>query len=317
MRLWFYPLVLLSIFSTCPAYASSPSILVSIKPIHALVSGVTQGVTEPELLVQKNVSPHTYALKPSDAKKIQEADIVFFVSRDLEIFLTRAIKSNYKAKATVVELQRVPGITLLPVHEQPLWQEAHNGEGGEDEARHHLHGRYDPHIWLNPMNAIVIVNNVRDVLIRKDPEHTVQYTANAKKMVEDLTALDAELTAKLAPYSDVAYLVFHDAYQYFEKHYHLNTLGAITLNPEKAPGAKTLQKLEETISRNNVVCLFTEPQYSSSVISILAASTGVGVGVLDAEWGTDEQGRETYFILMRGLSKNLLECFDKKRSLMS
>lgn len=314
MRPWFYLFFLVGIFSLCPAYAAIPSILVSIKPIHALVSGVTQGVTEPKLLIEKNVSPHTYALKPSDAKKIQEADIVFFVSRDLEIFLKRAIKSNYKAKATVVELQRAPGITLLPVHEQLLWG---SGEEGQSEARHSLHGRYDPHIWLDPKNAITIVNQVRDVVIRKDPEHAVKYTENAKKMVEELTSLDAELTAKLAPYSDVAYLVFHDAYQYFEKHYRLKALGAITLNPDKAPGAKTLQKLEETISRNNVVCLFTEPQFSSSVVNMLAASTGVGVGILDAEWGTDEQGREAYFILMRGLSKNLLECFDKKRSLMS
>lgn len=296
---------------------AAPTVLTTMKPIHALISSVTEGVTEPDLLLPKHASPHTYTLRPSDMKKLQHADVIFMVSRNLETFLIKPLESS--PKATVIELIASDDIKTLPIRTARIWADSDVKEGHEKEHGHLHTGKFDTHIWLDPANAMTIVASAAEILTKKDPAHAVTYRTNAARMVKELEQLDKELISKLAAYSDVPFLVSHDAYQYFEKHYHLNAIGAVTLTPDQAPGAKTINALQETISRHNVVCLFSEPQFPGTFITSIAEATGVGTGILDPEWGAlaDESGKKAYFSLMRGLSQHLIECFDKKRSLMS
>lgn len=314
MRPLLFSILFLSIATQ--AFAA-PHILVTLQPVHALISGVTEGVTEPELLLPKNISPHTYALKGEDAKKLREADIVFLVSRRLESFLTHPLQANHKTKVTVVELAKAEGIKLLPLREKSLWGEAAEDEKLATPIPDRPNKGYDPYIWLDPGNAIAIVNAAAQVLAKQDPVHAKRYSDNASKMREEINQMDAELKAKLAPYSDVPYLVTKDNYQYFEQHYRLDSLGAVAIHPTAEPSIRTLNKLQETITRYNIVCLFTDPQLSPEVMEKITEMTTVGMGRLDGLWGGENPGKETYFTLMRQLSQGLLGCFDTKRSLMS
>lgn len=310
MRLFF---VLYILFFGAGSAIAAPHIIVTLKPIHALISGVTEGVTEPELLLDKQVSLHTYSLTPLDAKKIQKADVVFLVSGHLEAFLSHPLKANHKTKVTVVELLQADGIKRLPIRENNLWGESAIAEK-EDKRQP---GAYDPYIWLDPVNAIVIVNTARDTLSRQDPENALRYKENAEKMVARIRQMDNELRAKLAPYSDVSYIESFNGYQYFEKHYQLKALGIIANNFAKNNGIGTLNKLQDIITRYNAVCFFTEPQFPSETASHIVEVTGIGIGILDATWGTEEQGTEAYFMLMHNMANSFVGCFDAKRSLMS
>ena len=299
--------ILLGLLLPSIVFAAPPRILATIKPIQALVAGVTEGITEPDVLVTKNASPHSYSLRPSDAEKLQKADMIFMVGHDFELFLEKPLAHS---TASVVQLANLYGIKKLPLRKDTLW-----ADGDDDDDR----GQIDLHLWLDPNNAIAIVTQIAELLSARDAEHAAHYRQNAAKMVIEIQQLDKEITSKLAPYSEVSYLVSHDAYQYFEAHYQLHAVGAVMLSPDKTPGAKTMKTLEDSVTRHHAVCIFSEPQFPTEYAQSIANSTGIGIGVLDPEWGAAEgdKGKAAYFSLMRGLTKSLIECFDKKRSLMS
>ena len=212
-----------------PALAG-PRIVVSIKPIHSLAAAIMEGVAGPKLLLDGAASPHSYALKPSDATALNEADAIVLVSRNLEVFLDSAIAS-LPANAHVIELERTPGLRLLPVREGGL----HGAAGEEDEEHegHHHGGSFDVHFWLDPLNAIAIARHLQHEFSAIDPSHAAQYQANAAKLEAALYALDADLKAVLAGLKDKPFIVFHDVTQYFETRYGLNSAGSITLSPER------------------------------------------------------------------------------------
>jgi zinc transport system substrate-binding protein len=265
-------------------------------------------VTEPTLLVEKSAIPYTYSLKPVDAKKLREADAVFLVSRNLERFLDRPLRANHKARAAVVELAKADGMKLLPIRREGLWREAIT-ENKSTKA-------IDPYLWLDPDNAALIVTTARDTLSRIDPANASQYAANATKVLEEIRQMDIELTDKLAPYSDVPYLLSRDNYQYFEKHYHLDSLGTVVLPGKKATESAELSILQETITRYNAVCLFASTTSSAGTLARITEVTGIGTGMLNAI-GESSANNDAYFTLMHTISKELTRCFDQKRSLMS
>jgi zinc transport system substrate-binding protein len=301
-----YPFIaaFLIVLLPCVSHAA-PRILVTIKPLHALVSAVTEGVTKPELLVTKNASPHSYSLRPNDAVKLQQAEVIFLVSREFEVFLAKSLATS---SAKLVELIKSEGVHTLPVRQEHVWEAEHE----HDHEHGHGHGGVDTHIWLDPQNAVAMVSSVAAILSQHDPVHKAAYLRNAARMEQEIERLDRELAIQLAPYGKAPFLVSHDAYQYFEKHYHLNGVGAVTLTPDQAPGARTIKSLQEVAGRRHVVCLFSEPQFPESFIKIIANQTGIRTGILDAEWGAvaGETGKAPYFSLMRGLAAAMSKCFD-------
>lgn len=283
-----------------------PRIVVTIKPIHSLAAGVLEGVTEPKLLLQGAASPHSYALKPSDAKAISEADAIIFASRNLEVFLEKPIEA-LPANARVIDLDETPGLKLLPVREAGL-REAKDEEEDGQEGHFHNHTGFDVHFWLDPANAIVMVRRLAVEFSALDAQHEAQYRANAIKLELALTALDAELRAMLAGLSGKPFIVFHDVTQYLEKRYGLNSAGAITLSPEREPGAKRLAAVRAKIEETRAICVFSEPEFPPKLVQMLTAGTNAKRGVLDEVGAAIPPGPAQYFALMRTDAESLAAC---------
>lgn len=300
MRLRALILILLPLLLS-PAATAAPQVLATIKPVHSLVAGVMAGAGTPELLIGGALSEHSYEMKPSDARKLREATLIFEIGPDMETYLTGALAS---ARGKVVVLEQVPGVRLQRAREGGLWAE-------DDHA--HAHGPTDPHIWLDPQNAIAMTRAIAEALAKADPAHAALYRANAAKRITELEALDREIAAKLAPVRNTPYLVFHDAYHYFEARYGLKPAGAITVSPERPVGARRLTELRAAVTQGKAVCLFREPQFPPKLIDTLDADTKARVGVLDPLGADLNPGPELYPILMRQLAQSLVGCLGKNR----
>lgn len=286
---------------TLPA-AAAPTVLATIKPVHSLVAAVMQGVGTPELLIGGALSEHSYALKPSDARKIERADAIFEIGPDLETYLIAPL-ATLGGHGQVVALERVPGVRLLAARRGGLWQDA-------DE---HDHGPNDPHLWLDPQNAIAMTAAIAATLVKLDPAHAAAYHANAAREITALQALDKELAAKLLPVRGRPYLVFHDAYHYFESRYGLSAAGAVTVAPDRPVGPRRIADLRAAILQGHVACIFREPQFSPKLIETLDEETGVRIGVLDPLGADLQPGPALYPDLLRALARALTECLGKNR----
>ena len=317
-------------------------VVTSIKPIHSLASYLMDGVAKPDLIVDGYASPHGFALKPSHAKMLQNADLIFWVGEDLENFLEKPLKSIAK-KAEKIELMEIKGLNKLKFRERNIFDEHddhghddhakkeddhddhdHDKEGhkeddhGHDEDGHkeddhddhghegHAHGEYDPHIWLDPMNAKVILEEMTEHLIENDQVNASKYKANLKKALKDLDKLTKKVKSELN--KDFKSVVFHDAYQYFEKRFDVNVLGAFTVNTDVMPGAEQLAEIREIIEHDKVSCVFSEPQFNPDIINAVAKDMNISTGVLDPLGATLNPGKDLYFDLISNMSKSFKGC---------
>lgn len=290
----------------------APVVTVSVKPLHSLVAAVMQGVGEPKLIVGGSASPHTYSLKPSNASDIENAKVVFWLGPNFEHFLEQPLQS-LAADADVVAMEDAPGVTKLPFREGGAF-EAHDDHDHEGEAAHEDHDEeagFDLHFWLDPQNAAAMVETIRDRLIKADPAHADQYRANALAVDANLDALDRELADQLAPLKDKPFIVFHDAYQYFEKRYGLRVAGSITVSPETPPGAARVAEIHDKIASLGATCVFAEPQFEPKLIAVVTEGSQAKSGTLDPEGGTLTEGPDLYFTLMRNLAGSLADCLGK------
>lgn len=299
--------------AAAPAVAA-PQVVASIKPIHSLVAAVMEGVGSPALIVKGAASPHTYAMKPSDAKALASADVVVWIGPEFEGFLAKPLASA--KKATVVELMDAPGMTLLDAREGGAWEpHDHGHEHGHDHKHDHKadlgghgHDEVNSHIWLSPANAKRIVAVTADALSAKDPANAGTYAANAARTATALDALDGELKTALAPVAGRPFVVFHDAYQYFEAAYGLSGVGAITVNPDRRPSAKRLAAIRDKIKSLGAVCVFAEPQFEPTLVNTVVEGTQARTGTLDAEAADIAEGPDLYPTLMRRLASSLTGC---------
>ncbi len=296
-----------SLAFTLPARGQeAPVVTVSVKPLHSLVAAVMQGVGEPKLIVDGGASPHTYSLKPSNAADIENAKVVFWLGPNFEHFLEQPLES-LGAGAEVVALQDAPGLTKLPYREGGAFEADDDG----DEDHGHGEAGFDLHFWLDPQNALVMVENIRDTLSKADPAHADQYRANALAVEANMEALDKDLTEQLAPLKTKPFIVFHDAYQYFEKRYGLKVAGSITVSPETPPGAERVSEIHDKIASLGATCVFAEPQFEPKLVAVVTEGTAAKSGTLDPEGGTLEAGPDLYFTLMRNLANSLTGCLGK------
>ncbi|SEK97074.1 zinc ABC transporter substrate-binding protein ZnuA [Ectothiorhodospira marina] len=300
--------------------SAAPQVVVSIPPIHNLVSGVMDGVGEPTLLVPAGVSPHSYSMRPSDRRHMQSADVLVWVGPHLETFLERPI-ATLPESVRKVTLLKDADLTVHSGREGGVW-EAHRHDHGEDHAHgddghqdhghaedDHAHGHeMDAHIWLSPDNGAAIVRHMATVLAESDPDNAGRYEANRDRMLSRLEALDDQLKAQLAPVREQPFVVFHDAYQYFEKHYGLTPAGSITVDPSRSPGAQRVSALRERIQGSDAICVLTEPQFRPAIVETLTEGTGARVGILDPIGAKLPPGEESYYQLLENLADSLTDC---------
>ena len=283
-------------------------VVTSIKPLHSLVSYVMEGVGTPDIIIDGSSSPHTFQLKPSHASMLQEADIIFWIGEDLEVFLETPIDSIAK-NVKRVTLMDSNEIDLLKFREKNVFDD-HEGHDDHDEHgdEHdgHAHGEFDIHFWLDPEIAKTIVTIVARELSEIDVANKSTYEANAKKAINDLDTLITETRSKIN--SDATYIVFHDAYQYFEKRFGIEVIGALTVNPEALPGAKQLAEIREVIEHEKVNCLFSEPQFNPSIAKTIAQDTGVKASVLDPLGAELNPGKDLYFDLIGDMASSFESC---------
>lgn len=289
-----------------PAHAA-PEVVVSIKPIHSLIAGVMAGAGTPYLIVKGAASPHGYSLKPSDAHALEKAKLVFWVGEELERFLERSIHSLAK-DAQVVWMIDAPDITRLEFREGGAFAGHEEGSAAHSGHAGHDHGMVDMHLWLDPDNAKSMVRYIATSLSEVDAENAAKYSANANALIKKLDGLDRELADMLSPLRDARFIVFHDSYQYFEMRYGLQASGSITVNPDIPPGAKRLRDIRSRVKKLGAACIFGEPQFKSSLVSVIAEGTQARASELDPLGSRLEEGPQLYFTLMRNLARAMKDC---------
>lgn len=288
------------------AAATAPRVEVSILPLHALVAGVMKGVGAPGLIVPPRASPHDYALRPSEARRIARADLVFWLGKSLEPAIAKHI-SAIAGRGRAVALADAAGIRRLRLRRPGVWPPG-DGERASSPARDAQEAALDPHVWLDPANARVMVRVAADQLARVDPGRRARYAANARRIDARLAALDRWLRARLAPVRKIPYAVYHDAYHYLEARYGLSPLGALTAAPERRPGARRIARLRAEIARRRAACVFVPPQVSPALVAPLVAGTGARLAVLDPLGAGLAPGPDAYEALMRNLAETLRDC---------
>ena len=294
-------------------------VVTSIKPIHSLASYIMDGVGSPGLIVDGYNSPHSFQLKPSHAKMLEQADIIFWIGEDLENFLEKPLATIAK-KAEKIELIEIKSIKKLKFRERNIFEE-HDDHGHDakkeehdddddhghdakkeehDDHEGHGHGEYDPHIWLDPINAKVILNEITEHLIENDSKNAATYKSNLAKAISEIDKLIIDVITETN--TDLSYVVFHDAYQYYENRFNVNILGAMTVNPDVMPGAEQIHEIHEVIEHDNVNCILSEPQFNPDIIKSIAKDTSVKTGVLDPLGANLKPGKDLYFDLIRNMS---------------
>ena len=355
------------------------NVVASIKPVHSLVAAVMEGVGEPSLIVDGAASPHNYALKPSQAKTLEQANLVFWVGHELEAFLEKPLET-IASNAKSVELIDAHDLIKLNFREGGAFDahdhddhddhaegehddhdheehaegehddhdhekeemakadghDGHDGHEGHDHDDHnheehaegdhddhdhekeemadaddhddHDHGEFDAHVWLDPVNAKAMVHEIEEALVAADPVNAAAYEANAEAVMAKLNALIKEVSSDLEPVRDQGFIVFHDAYQYFEKRFDLTAAGSITISPEVSPGAERITEIRAKVEELGAACVFSEPQFEPKLVSTVTEGTQAKSGVLDPLGATLDSGSEMYFELIRNMSTSIKTC---------
>lgn len=358
------PLTLAAALAGTTALAEVPRVAVDIAPVHSLVARVMQGVGTPDLVIQSGASPHAYALRPSEARALQEADLVFWIGHDLTPWLESSI-GTLATGAAVTGLMEADGTIELEFRESALFEAHAHGDKADDEHGHkdhghedhsghaddekhddhaghdhaedtdhkehedhaanddhadhaehadhdghagHGHGAHDPHAWLSPRNAATWLNVIAGQLSAADPDNAGAYFANAAAGRAELELLVNEVDAILAPVRDMPYVVFHDAYQYFETDFNIPAAGAISLSDASAPSPARIAEIQARVAEQSIACVLAEPQFNAGLVETVLDGTQAKTAVLDPLGASLEEGPALYPQLIRGLATNLASC---------
>ncbi len=312
-------------------------VVTTIQPLHSLISNVMGKKGKLDLVLEGTASPHSFTLKPSHARMIENADIVFWIDKDLESFLEKPLKSIPK-KAKIVHLMDLSSIEIHKFREKNIYgghddhddhdkhghkkdkhdkhddhdkhghkKDKHDKHDDHDKHGHaHDHGEFDVHIWLDPNNAKVIVEEVANQLATLDSKNSDFYKENAEKTLKKLDNLINKIEKSIN--KKASFVTFHDAYQYFEKRFGIEALGALTINTDIQPGAKQIEEIQHLVEDKNIKCIFSEPQFNPKLINMIAKSTGAKTGILDPLGSSYKPGQNLYFNLINDLYQNINKC---------
>lgn len=298
--------------ATLPARAAELNVVATVKPIHSIAAAVMEGVAEPRLLIDGSASPHTYSLKPSDTRELNAAQVVFRVSDGLEPFMSKVARSLPKS-VQLVELEKAPGLVLYKMRSGGTFESHDHGDGKKGKHSHsHKHAddgnATDSHIWLDPANAVRIAAHMADVLGKVYPEGADRFKANAEAFARRMVALGDEISARMRPLTDSAFVVFHDAYQYFEARFGIDAAGSVTVSPEIAPSARRLTALRKKIASLKAVCVFAEPQFEPKLVVSITEGTSARRGTLDPNGAAIPAGPAHYEALLRAMASDFEAC---------
>jgi zinc transport system substrate-binding protein len=329
-------LKLLTIFSfifflSFKLFASETTgIITTIQPITSLVSAVIGNTGKTISLIPTEISPHEYKLKPSDIKKLQNGNIIFYVSDHLETSITKVFE-NLPKNIKSINLMEDAGIKHLAIRDNEAWErhdhphghgdhhdhdkKAKEHDDHEDEKhakKHDDHNNHekedDVHIWLSPDNAVKIIKKVNKELSLYFPENAKTYNKNTNQMIKKINELEVELKNELSGIKDKPYIVFHDAYQYFETSFDLNAVGSIALDGDIASSPKQISFIKDKIVKFKASCVFKEPQFDSKLVKIVAEGTNAQIGTLDPLGLNIKSGENFYLQLLKNMAKSLKDC---------
>lgn len=284
--------LLLSLFSW--QASAAPKVVTSIKPLQLISAAVLKDIAEPDVLLPPGSSPHHYALKPSDVRKLAKADLIVWVGPDLEVFLSKTVQNS-----------ETDVLTLLPGE---FKEEEHAGETEEEHAHHHHDHEQDPHLWMDPMQVMVIAEKLVTQLSKTHPEYQAQLMQNLQQFSTELVKLDRQLHQQFEPLMDKGFYVFHDAYQGLTKRYGLNQLGYFTVDPGRPVGTRHLAEIRQKLVDNQVVCVFGEPQFKAKVVAAVTDDLDVGYAELDPLAIDIPSTPEGYNQYLKWLAGQLQQC---------
>ncbi|WP_037310546.1 zinc ABC transporter substrate-binding protein [Ruegeria halocynthiae] len=331
------------------AFAETPNVATDIAPVHSLVARVMDGVGEPSLIIPPGASPHNHAMRPSEARALQSADVVFWVGEELTPWMTKPLGALSENARSVVLLD-VDGTVLYEFRD--VAEDAHH-EDHEDHADHddhddhaddhddhddhaddhddhgddhddhadghddhaddhdghaHDHDGVDPHAWLDPENARVWVNEIAETLAAADPENAQTYRDNAQAANAELTELQEQIAADLADKHTDRFITFHDAYQYFEKRFGLETSGSVSLGDASSPGPARLAALRDKVIEDEITCAFAEPQYDTRLVETAIEGSGATIYEIDPMGVAFDPGVTQYSDMLRALAGSYQRC---------
>ena len=308
------------------AMSDTPKVAVDISPVHSLVSRVMHGVGTPDLIVQAGASPHGYTLRPSEAKALQDAQMVFWMGESLSPWMEGAL-DTLSSNATIITLLERDETILMEFREGVLFEEhdhddhaehddhgdeKHDDHGDEKHDDHddHGHGSYDPHAWLSPDNARIWLNLIASQLSIVDPENAGTYFANAAAGRLEIEALKAEVNSLLEPVRGKKFIVFHDAYQYFEEAFKISASGAISLGDASKPSPARIAEIQGRIEEESIDCVLSEPQFNKGLVATVMAGSNANTNVIDPLGVGLKPGPNLYNELIRDMTKTLVDCFE-------
>ena len=278
-------------------------VLTSIKPLQLIAAAVQDGVAVPEVLLPPGASPHNYALRPSDVRRVQSVDLLYWIGPDMETFLPRVLKGR---SLPTVAVQDLPGMKL-----RRFGEDSHSHADDADEHDHdHRPGSVDAHLWLSTVNARVIATRMASDLSTADPANAAKYQGNVKAFIGRLDALDARLKARLATVGDRPYFVFHEAFDYFEDAYGLKHAGVFSVAAEVQPGAQHVAAMRTRLQAVGKTCVFSEPPLRPRLAETLVAGLPVKLAELDALGGYTPATAQGYEQVLEKLGNDLAGCLE-------
>ena len=327
----FFSIIALFICSGVNVFATETTGVIStIQPINSLVSAIIGNTGKSITIIPSEQSPHDFKLKPSDVKVLQNSNIIFYVSNHLESSITKVLK-NLPKNIKLINLMEESGVNHLAIRDNDAW-ERHDHHGHDDHDVHDKHGKKhddhddhdkhgkkhddhddhekedDVHVWLSPDNAIKIVQKVNKVLSLYFPENSKIYNDNTTKFIDKIRNLKMELVKELSPIKNKPYIVFHDAYQYFEKTFELNAVGSVALEGDIASSPKQISIIKDKIVKSKASCVFQEPQFDSKLVKIVVEGTDAKIGTLDPLGVNISENKDFYLQLLTNMTKSLKEC---------
>ena len=297
------------------ASANVPKVVTDIPITHSLVTRVMAGIGMPDLIVDRGASPHEYSLRPSNAASLEVADLVFWISNGLTPWLDDALNTLAR-NAKVIELMDAKGATVLSFREGATF-ETHShqhkqDEDGHDEHKHdedeHATGNVDPHGWLDPYNGRIWLDVIATALSKIDPTNSDIYFANATQAKADIDTVISELEATLAEFRGTNFIVYHDAYQYFEKRFDVLAAGSISLGDVSDPSPARIAEVRKIVEELGITCVFSEPQFNSELVRTVTDGVSVKTRVIDPLGTQFTLGPDFYLNVLRGIAQSMASC---------
>ncbi len=317
MTVKLFVLAMAMLFSMCPGSAAAqvPRVATDIAPVHSLTAQVMQGLGVPELIVQRGASPHHYAMRPSEARMVQAADLVISIGAGLTPWLNRRLEV-LAGKAQHLELMAVSGTVSLAFREEALFttdsaetiNEAHEAHEAHEEHQEHVHEGIDPHGWLDPVNGQIWLDAIASALSQLDPANAARYSANALAGKEQISQARTRIEQHLKSLQGQDFIVFHDAYQYFEARFEIRSIGAISASDALKPSAARLAQIRAMVLEHGIDCVLTEPQFNSDLLGSIFENTPIQQGVIDSQGLKLDAGPALYVSLLENIARQIAGC---------